>query len=112
MLKYLIPLVLFLTPSISLAEETRFDVMLGDGAMICDKPESVVEGLTMNVRPADCGVFRSRTGAPVTVTVIGELGDKPLVQFFFHVPPPWGNQTQYGWWAGELPAEEKPGVEL
>jgi len=85
------------------AHADEFDVNMGPGAMICDKAESVV--LTMNgEQQADCGILTTSTGMPVTVTIIGELHGKPLARFDFHNPTPWGNQIQYGWWAGTIPA--------
>lgn len=100
-MKYLLSALFWCVATLAHAEQ--FDVMLGGGALICDKPESVVTALQTNVAPNDCGVFQTRTGAPVTVTIIGEYEGKPLTMFEFHNPTPWGNQVQYGWWAGELP---------
>lgn len=102
-----------LMPVMSTAEENQsFDVVLGSGAMICDKAESVVVAFQTSTKPDDCGIFRTRTGAPVTVTIIGHYEDKPLVRFEFQTPTPWGNDTQYGWWAGEIPDAIPQGTSL
>lgn len=87
--------------------QASFDVNMGNGALICDNAESVVMAF-QGFRPQDCGFLRTRSGMMVTVTIIGQYEDKPLARFDFHEMPPWGVQTQYGWWAGEIPAEVEP----
>lgn len=92
-------------------EPTSFDVLLGNGALICDKPESVQ--LTLGgTRQSDCGIFQTRRGAPVTVTLNGDMvqhpngNEYPLAAFEFHNPTPWGNQLQFGFWAGDVPEDD------
>lgn len=108
--------ILFCAPTFVAADETSFDVMLGDNAMICDTPESVVTVLATNVNQPDCGLFRTTSGAPVTVTIIGEYQGPerlhPLARFDFHIETPWGNQVQYGWWAGAIPENVPQDVAL
>lgn len=100
----------------SMADESvSFEVMLGHGAMICDYAESVVTSLERGVLMPDCGIFQTRTGAPATVTIIGEYQGvertHPLAMFEFHQPTPWGNQVQYGWWAGDMPTQASADIE-
>lgn len=101
--KFACSLIACLVVSSAHAEETSFDVNLGAGALICDYAESVITSLERGIPMPDCGIFRTSTGAPVTVTIIGQYEDKPLARFDFHHPTPWGNQVQYGWWAGTIP---------
>ena len=99
------------TAKVILSEEVvSFDVLMADGAMICDKPESVTMSLDMGMLMPDCGYLRTTTGLSATVTITGahdsSYGTHPLATFEFHKPVPWGVQTQYGWWAGEIPLDE------
>lgn len=111
MIRYLAALTLLATPCLA-EEPVSFDVVLGGGAMICDHAESVVTSLQTGRFMPDCGTFQTMTGAPATVTIIGQYEDKPLAMFEFHNPTPWGNQTQYGWWAGDLPDIVPQGTSL
>lgn len=87
---------------------TSFDVVLGDRALICDKPESV-QAAMMGIPMPDCGLMRTRNGMAATVALNGDTivlpdgSEKPLAMFVFHNEVPWGNNVQYGWWAGEIP---------
>jgi hypothetical protein len=98
----------FFSPVVAEGNPVQFDVRLGNGALICDKQESVEATLNMPGMMPDCGAFRSKSGADVTVVVVGTATDStgkewPVVLFYFHNPTPWGNQYQFGYWAGEIP---------
>lgn len=105
-----------LVATASLADDyPSFDTVIAGGALICDEPQSVIN-MFNNVPAPDCGVLRAQSGMAVTVTIIGlhEGTDRtyPLAMFEFHEPTPWGVDTQYGWWGGDIPSTEPAGLDL
>lgn len=97
-------------PSTTVAEEyLTFDTILAGGALICDKPDSVVTFLESNgtERLPDCGRLMTQKGTPATVTIIEPYvwHDRTfyVAMYQFDNNVPWGVPIQYGFWAGGLP---------
>lgn len=95
-------------------EPISFDVRMAGGALICDTPEDALAKADGLLAPT-CGTLVSPKGMMATITIMDETRVSPdgktypLAMFRFHEPTPWGNDVQFGFWAGEIPTA---GVDL